>query len=344
MGATFNVVSQKILDQVISYFTTKVAPVIKWHEASDIKFVKGVFYPTARLIVPERGKIYRAEMFLDGALFATSTYGQFGHDYPEIEFVSKLDTNILQSGSDHILSVKAYDFAGNMAVSLPLAITIDNDALKIPIVGTSSPVSVPVNAQPPDTTPPVISNIIIVETGIFNVKVTWETDEPASSELEIISGLCNRESCWNPPPFLGARIRHAHHRDGLDHSTTYSFRVKSRDAAGNLAISPVLTFTTSSNWGVSGNSALSASPRKFIRLLARGSRGDEVRVLQEFLKNLSDIYPEGLVTGYFGPFTEAAVQRFQAFYGIVFLGNPATTGYGLVGPRTRAKLNELLSH
>ncbi len=45
--------------------------------------------------------------------------------------------------------------------------------------------------------------------------------------------------------------------------------------------------------------------------LYRGSTGDEVRKLQEFLKQFPDIYPEGLVTGYFGPLTEAAVKRFQ---------------------------------
>lgn len=53
------------------------------------------------------------------------------------------------------------------------------------------------------------------------------------------------------------------------------------------------------------------------------------------------MYPEKLVTGYFGPLTLKAVQRFQTKYGIVSSGSPSTTGYGRVGPRTRAKLNEL---
>lgn len=35
------------------------------------------------------------------------------------------------------------------------------------------------------------------------------------------------------------------------------------------------------------------------------------------------------------------MQRFQKKYNIVSSGTPETTGYGLVGPKTRAKLNEV---
>jgi peptidoglycan hydrolase-like protein with peptidoglycan-binding domain len=44
---------------------------------------------------------------------------------------------------------------------------------------------------------------------------------------------------------------------------------------------------------------------------------------------------------YFGLLTQGAVQRFQAKYGIVSSGSPATTGYGFVGSKTRAKLLEI---
>lgn len=79
----------------------------------------------------------------------------------------------------------------------------------------------------------------------------------------------------------------------------------------------------------------------FTQVLRRGSRGPRVSALQEFLKKDPVLYPEGLVTGFFGPATERAVQRFQKKYGIVSSGTPVTTGYGTVGPKTRAKLNEL---
>lgn len=89
--------------------------------------------------------------------------------------------------------------------------------------------------------------------------------------------------------------------------------------------------------------ATPAQTNIFIKTLQRGSRGDDVKQLQEFLKKYPDIYPEGLITGYFGPLTEKAVQRFQAKFQIVSSGSPVTTGYGFVGPKTRAKLNEFYS-
>lgn len=73
-----------------------------------------------------------------------------------------------------------------------------------------------------------------------------------------------------------------------------------------------------------------------------GSRGSNVTYLQQFLAANPSFYPEGLVTGYFGSLTRAAVQRFQAFYGIVSSGTAATTGYGRVGPMTLAKINSLI--
>lgn len=74
-----------------------------------------------------------------------------------------------------------------------------------------------------------------------------------------------------------------------------------------------------------------------------GSRGTHVVNIQTFLASNPSFYPEGLITGYFGSLTRAAVQRFQAFYGIVSSGSPSTTGYGRVGPATMAKMNQLIA-
>ena len=67
---------------------------------------------------------------------------------------------------------------------------------------------------------------------------------------------------------------------------------------------------------------------------------DEARYLQSFLSRYKDIYPEGLITGWFGPLTRSAVQRFQCKYAI--LCDPNDPAHGYVGPRTRERLNELL--
>ena len=71
---------------------------------------------------------------------------------------------------------------------------------------------------------------------------------------------------------------------------------------------------------------------KFTRSLRKGESSEEVRQLQEFLKQFPDIYPEGLVTGFFGSLTETAVKRFQEKQGIESIG--------IVGPKTRERLNE----
>jgi peptidoglycan hydrolase-like protein with peptidoglycan-binding domain len=76
--------------------------------------------------------------------------------------------------------------------------------------------------------------------------------------------------------------------------------------------------------------------------LSIGSTGSEVTELQTYLSTNSTIYPSGLVTGYFGPLTQAGVQKFQVAQGIVSSGTPETTGYGRVGPRTMIAINNLL--
>lgn len=73
-----------------------------------------------------------------------------------------------------------------------------------------------------------------------------------------------------------------------------------------------------------------------------GDSNAEVTELQTYLATNSSYYPSGLVTGYFGELTRAAVERFQTAQGIVTSGTPATTGYGRVGPLTLSRLNALL--
>lgn len=73
--------------------------------------------------------------------------------------------------------------------------------------------------------------------------------------------------------------------------------------------------------------------QKYVQNLYFGLKNSLVSTLQSDLSADSSIYPEKLVTGYFGSLTLKAVKRFQAKYGI------SQTGY--VGPLTRAKLNEM---
>ena len=76
-------------------------------------------------------------------------------------------------------------------------------------------------------------------------------------------------------------------------------------------------------------------PPTLTRSLTRGSRGEDVRQLQEFLAQDSAIYPEGIATGYYGAGTEAAVRRWQAKNGV--------PSVGIVGRQTIAKFKEIYS-
>lgn len=74
------------------------------------------------------------------------------------------------------------------------------------------------------------------------------------------------------------------------------------------------------------------------RALRLGMSGADVSALQAFLATDRAVYPDAVVSGYFGPLTQAAVQRFQTKHGIVSNGSPDTTGFGAVGPATRSTI------
>ena len=71
---------------------------------------------------------------------------------------------------------------------------------------------------------------------------------------------------------------------------------------------------------------------RLIRSLRQGMGGDDVRALQAILAADTSIYPEGMITGFYGQLTSEAVKKFQKKYGIEMLG--------FVGPKTLKKLNE----
>lgn len=70
--------------------------------------------------------------------------------------------------------------------------------------------------------------------------------------------------------------------------------------------------------------------------LRMGDNNAQVRKLQELLASDSEIYPERLVTGYFGPLTESALARFQARHG--------ATPTGELDDNTRALINEYFAN
>jgi hypothetical protein len=73
------------------------------------------------------------------------------------------------------------------------------------------------------------------------------------------------------------------------------------------------------------------------RTIYVGMKGSDIVALQNILINLGYL-ANGNNTGYFGVLTRSAVQKYQCAKGIVCGGDEESTGYGLVGKKTRATL------
>ena len=93
-----------------------------------------------------------------------------------------------------------------------------------------------------DTAPPAISDVSVLARGKQSATIAWKTDEAASSQVEY--GKAPSYGSLSPPqpqndPTSGSSgvITHAVRLTGLQSGTTYHFRVKSKDAAGNEAVS-----------------------------------------------------------------------------------------------------------
>lgn len=112
--------------------------------------------------------------------------------------------------------------------------------------GNASPQSAAVGAStaaPPDTTPPQISGVAIENIGSGDAIIRWITDEPGDSQIEY--GATTAYGSFSPQASTLVRA-HSQALTGLLPATRYHYRVRSRDAAGNLATSPDAAFTTES--------------------------------------------------------------------------------------------------
>jgi peptidoglycan hydrolase-like protein with peptidoglycan-binding domain len=81
---------------------------------------------------------------------------------------------------------------------------------------------------------------------------------------------------------------------------------------------------------------------QFNNNLVLGSTGNDVKYLQIFLNSdlSTAVGNSGNETTYFGNMTRSAVGKFQIKHGLVF--GISDAGYGIFGPKTRAKVNSLL--
>ncbi|MCD6359129.1 MAG: fibronectin type III domain-containing protein, partial [Dehalococcoidia bacterium] len=93
-----------------------------------------------------------------------------------------------------------------------------------------------------DMAPPVISEVTVSEITETTAIVIWITDEPATSQVDY-----GKTTDYELTAALDEKLvtSHSISLSGLEPNTTYHFRVKSVDKAGNEAISGDYIFTTS---------------------------------------------------------------------------------------------------
>jgi len=147
---------------------------------------------------------------LDGAsLGAENTSAPFGVSW----------TTTSAANGSHTLTAVARDAAGNYTTSTPITVTVANN----------------------DVTPPLISAILASGLTTSGATIAWTTDEPAGSQVEY-----GTTTAYGTSTALDARMLTGHSQvlSGLPAGTTCYFRVKSRDASGNTAVSANSTFTT----------------------------------------------------------------------------------------------------
>jgi hypothetical protein len=96
-------------------------------------------------------------------------------------------------------------------------------------------------AAPPDTTPPVIASVASSNITANGATVNWTTNEAADTQVEY-----GPTTAYGSSTALSTSLvtSHSQNLTGLTASTIYHCRVKSKDAAGNLAVSSDYTFNT----------------------------------------------------------------------------------------------------
>jgi hypothetical protein len=118
-----------------------------------------------------------------------------------------------------------------------LAVTSHNNA----VLGTAVFDNISISGGTTDTTPPVISGVTSRDVNQNGATVSWTTNEPSTSQVDFGS-----TSSYGSSTALNTNLDIAHTQvvAGLAANTTYHYRVRSTDAAGNSAASGDLTFAT----------------------------------------------------------------------------------------------------
>jgi len=110
------------------------------------------------------------------------------------------------------------------------------------------PTQLLVSTSPGDTTPPVLSGVGVSQVTSGGALISWTTNEASDTQIEFGPTTAYGSVTALDPGML---LTHARTLSGLTPATLYHCRARSRDAAGNLALSGDITFTTAAQTAAS---------------------------------------------------------------------------------------------
>ena len=188
--------------------------------------------PTVSITAPSVGSAVSARVWVSAAASDASGIAgvQFQMDGRNIDvedtiapFDVSWDTATATAGT-HRLTAIARDASGNRAASAGVTVSVGGG----------------------DTTPPVISAVTVSGVGTSSATITWTTNEPATSRT-----VYGRTNLYSLASSLDTTLATSHSMTltGLRAGTTYFYRVRSMDAAGNRGVSAEGTFTTTGSPG-----------------------------------------------------------------------------------------------
>ncbi|MCX9028215.1 MAG: carboxypeptidase regulatory-like domain-containing protein [Candidatus Methanoperedens sp.] len=183
------------------------------------------------------------KMYIDGVLVAQKTSSIASMGNPSYNFRIGMDSTNDRPAKANIDEVKIY----NRALLASEIIADYNDGT----IDTAVP------AIEPDTTIPTIFSIRSSSITSPTATISWTTDE--SSDTQVEYGIT---TSYGISTELNTSLGTSHSQtfSGLTVSTLYHYRVKSKDAAGNLAISGDNTFTTSTSTKYGANANPTGNP------------------------------------------------------------------------------------
>lgn len=245
----------------------------------------------------------------------------------------------LSPNTGYLYNVAAYDAAGNVS------------GQSFSVQGTT--------LAPDTSTPSTPFNLAARSVSVSEIDLSWA----ASADNVGVTGYY----IYRDGSQIASTASTTFADTGLASSTSHAYSVAAYDAAGNisaqatiynawtLATNPVVVTSTvsapnsSSPLPSQGAAAPTSAPASapaapagsavFTATLSFGTQNNSVKTLQSFLVQKG--YLNAAPTGFFGSLTQKAVQQFQCDQNIVCSGGPTTTGWGMVGAKTRAALNSL---